>query len=108
LPREIGLKRAMGILLTGRHITAHEGFELGFVNEVTDGNVMVAARRWAAELLGCSPLSLRATKEAVLKGLVDPPAKGHGSSAAKDLAAPPQGHQLRRQRSITFNQEADV
>ena len=72
LPREIGLKRAMGILLTGRSITAHEGFELGFVNEVTDGNVLVAARRWAAELLGCSPLSLRATKEAVLKGLEDP------------------------------------
>jgi hypothetical protein len=80
------------------------------------GTTTIAARdwtqarhgRWAAELLGCSPLSLRATKEAVLKGLVDPPAKGHGSGAAKDLAAPPQGHQLRRKRSITFNQEADV
>ena len=71
LPREIGLKRAMGILLTGRRITAHEGFELGFVNEVTDGDVLAAARRWAAELLGCSPLSLRATKEAVLRGLED-------------------------------------
>jgi len=72
LPREIGLKRAMGILLAGRRITAREGFELGFVNEVTDKDVVAAARRWATELLNCSPLSLRATKEAVLKGLENP------------------------------------
>jgi enoyl-CoA hydratase/carnithine racemase len=71
LPREIGLKRAMGILLTGRRVTAREGFELGFVNEVTDENVVVAARRWARDLLDCSPLSLRATKEAVRKGFED-------------------------------------
>jgi crotonobetainyl-CoA hydratase len=72
LPREIGLKRAMGILLTGRRITARQGLELGFVNEVTNEDVVVAARRWAADLIQCSPLSLRAVKEAVMKGLEEP------------------------------------
>ncbi len=34
LPRQIGLKRAMGMILTARHVSAREGLELGFVNEV--------------------------------------------------------------------------
>jgi crotonobetainyl-CoA hydratase len=32
LPRQIGLKRAMGMILTARHVTATEGHELGFVD----------------------------------------------------------------------------
>ena len=69
LPREIGLKRAMGLLLTGRHVGAEEGLALGFINEVVDGDVLNAAHRWARDLLGCGPLAVKATKEAVLKGL---------------------------------------
>ncbi|MBX3707519.1 MAG: enoyl-CoA hydratase/isomerase family protein, partial [Pseudomonadales bacterium] len=34
LPRQIGVKRALGMILTGRHVSAREGYELGFVNEV--------------------------------------------------------------------------
>ena len=34
LPREIGMKQAMGMLLTGRRVPAAEGQQLGFVNEV--------------------------------------------------------------------------
>src|SRR6201999_3396970 len=34
LPRTIGDKRALGMILTGRRVSAKEGFELGFVNEV--------------------------------------------------------------------------
>lgn len=69
LPREIGLKRAMGMMLTGRHIGAREAFDLGFVNEVVAGDVLAAAKRWAAEILACSPMSIRSTKEAALKSL---------------------------------------
>lgn len=65
LPRAIGLTRAMGMLLTGRRVPAAEALSLGFVNEVTDGDVLAAARSWAEQLLQCSPLSLRATKQAV-------------------------------------------
>ena len=35
LPRQIGMKRAMGMMLTGRTVGAIEGLDLGFVNEIT-------------------------------------------------------------------------
>lgn len=66
LPRMIGLKRAMGMLLTGRQVTAAEGVELGFVNELASGDLMARAYAWANEIAACSPLSIRATKYAVL------------------------------------------
>jgi len=69
LPRIIGLQRAMGMLLTGRRVSAQEGHALGFVTKVTDGDVLDAARRWAGEILACSPMSIRATKEATHRGL---------------------------------------
>ncbi|EIK95772.1 enoyl-CoA hydratase [Pseudomonas sp. M47T1] len=72
LPRAIGLKRSMGMLLTGRRLSAAEGLAAGFVNEVTGGDVMHCAREWAAQILGCSPLAIRATKEALLRGLDRP------------------------------------
>jgi enoyl-CoA hydratase/carnithine racemase len=63
LIREIGLKRAHAILLTGRLIFAEEGLRLGFVNElVPQGDLMAAAMHWADEILKCSPASIRATK----------------------------------------------
>lgn len=71
LPREIGLKRAMGMLLTGRRVSAAEGLVMGFVNEVAD-DALGAARQWASEILSCSPLSVWATKEAVHKGFTIP------------------------------------
>ena len=64
LVREVGYKRAMGILLTGRRVPAAEGLALGFVNEVVPaGELMAAARRWAEEIGTCSPTSIRATKQ---------------------------------------------
>jgi len=70
LPRQIGLKRAMGMLLTGRRVSAAEGVELGFVNEVVPrSELMSAARRWADQIVECAPLSVRATKQAAMQGL---------------------------------------
>ena len=70
LPRQIGTKNAMGMILTGRRVSAAEGKELGFVNEVTPvGGVVEGARRWAAQILECSPMSIRASKQAVMDGL---------------------------------------
>ena len=70
LPRLIGLKRAMGMMLTGRRVSAEEGERLGFVNEVTQpGELMEAARRWADQIIECAPLSVRATKQAALDGM---------------------------------------
>lgn len=70
LPRQIGLKRAMGMILTGRRVGAEEGKELGFVNEVVPADeLLAAAKRWAALIMECSPMSIRASKQSVLKGL---------------------------------------
>ena len=73
LPRAIGVKRAMGMILTGRRVSAAEGAELGFVNEVVPAaDLMAAARRWAGQIAELSPMSIRASKEAVFKGLDEP------------------------------------
>ncbi len=73
LPRAIGVKRAMGMILTGRRVSAAEGAELGFVNEVVPAaELMAAARRWAGQIAELSPMSIRASKEAVFKGLDEP------------------------------------
>jgi acetyl-CoA C-acetyltransferase len=70
LPREIGLKRAMGMILTGRRVSAQEGLTLGFVHQVTEPDkLMSAARKLAADIMELSPMSIRAAKEAVLEGL---------------------------------------
>jgi crotonobetainyl-CoA hydratase len=73
LPRQIGLKRAMGMILTGRRVSAGEGVELGFVNEAVPGaDLMAAARRWAGLILEGGPMSIRASKEVVHRGLDEP------------------------------------
>ena len=70
LPRQISLKHAMGMILTGRRVGAREGFELGFVNEVVPAaELMAAARRWAEQIFECAPLSVRGSKQAALEGL---------------------------------------
>lgn len=67
LPRHIPHKIAMGLMLTGRHLQAAEGRQLGFVNEVVPGkDLAAAAERWANEILECSPVSVRATKQVAL------------------------------------------
>jgi len=70
LPRHVPLKVAMGMMLTGRHITAAEALRLGIVNEVVPAkDLMIAAERWAREILECSPLSVRASKQAAMGSL---------------------------------------
>jgi enoyl-CoA hydratase/carnithine racemase len=70
LARQVPLKQAMGMLLTGKQITAHEAYRIGLVNEVVPlADLMLTAERWATEILEGSPLSVRLTKEAALQGL---------------------------------------
>jgi crotonobetainyl-CoA hydratase len=58
------------MLLTGRHVSAQEGYELGFVTAVVPhANLMAEARRWAGLILECSPMSIRATKQVVMRSL---------------------------------------
>jgi len=73
LPRQIGLKNAMGMMLTGRHVDAAEAYRMGLVQEVTaPDQLMDRAMAWADEISQCAPLSVRASKEAAMGGLEMP------------------------------------
>ena len=73
LPRMIGLKQAMGMILTAKPISAQEAYRIGLVNEVVPlKDLMATAEKWANDILQCSPLSIRASKESVMKGLEMP------------------------------------
>ena len=59
---EIGSMRAKSLLLTGRKIAAREAAEMGLVAEVVPAAQLAdAARRWADDMMLCSPASLAAT-----------------------------------------------
>lgn len=69
LPKRIPYHLAMGLLLTGKFITAQEAYRMGLVNEVVPGSeLLAAAERWAGEILECSPLATQAVKQAVRSG----------------------------------------
>lgn len=70
LPRQIGLKQAMGYMLTGRHMSANRAYELGLVNEVVASeDLKKTVNGWVSDILRCAPLAVRATKEASMQGL---------------------------------------
>tara|TARA_Y100000991_G_scaffold137482_1_gene103662 strand:+ start:224 stop:994 length:771 start_codon:yes stop_codon:yes gene_type:complete len=70
LPRQIGPKRALGMILTGRHVSPEEGKELGFVNDVVPHDQLIdTAMDWAKQICACAPLSIRASKDVVYKSL---------------------------------------
>jgi crotonobetainyl-CoA hydratase len=69
LVRDIGLKPAMGILLTAEFISAEKALSLGLVNEVVPlDQVMIVARDYARRILKCAPLAVQATKQCALQG----------------------------------------
>lgn len=73
LARQIGQKQALGMILTSRRVSAAEGLRLGFVNEVVPADELDdAVARWCGEILAGSPMSVRASKEAVYRGLDEP------------------------------------
>ena len=70
LTRRVPFNLAMGMILTGKHITAQEAYRIGLVNEVVPlAQLMATAERWANEMLECSPVSIRLSKESIIKGL---------------------------------------
>lgn len=70
LPRVVPQKQAMGMILTGRHVPATEGYELGFVTELVDeGEALNAAKHFAALVLECSPVSIRTSLDVIREGL---------------------------------------
>ena len=64
LQRQISSRHAMGMLLTGRRISAAEALRFGLVNAVVPrAELNAEVERWLADILACAPLSLRAIKQ---------------------------------------------
>ena len=73
LARQIGLKQAMGLVLSGDSIEAQRAFELGLVTDlVAPVDLECSVERWCAKILRCAPLAVRASKEAMMRGLDEP------------------------------------
>ena len=63
LPRLIPRAQAMGMLLTGRRISAAEALECSLVNQVVpEGQLDGAVQSWIDDIVACAPLSLKAIK----------------------------------------------
>ncbi|MEM9725977.1 MAG: enoyl-CoA hydratase-related protein [Pseudomonadota bacterium] len=63
LSRQIGRKKAMELILTGRALSAEEAERLGVINRVADGrDALTEALALAEEVLAASPGSVRASK----------------------------------------------
>ena len=66
LQRQVPFHLAMGVLLTGKRISAAEAFRIGLVNEVVPrAELDAAVARWVDDVLACAPLSVRAIKQVV-------------------------------------------
>jgi len=62
LPRQIPPRIAMELALTGDFMDADRAYALGFVNELTDGPSLEAAKALAARVAANGPLALIASK----------------------------------------------
>jgi len=70
LAKQVPYHFAMTMILASRQITAQEAMQFGIVAEVVpQAQLMKTALKWADEILKGAPLSMRASKEALLKGL---------------------------------------
>ncbi len=68
--RLVGTAKAKELVLTGKVITAQEGFELGLLNKVTAPDaLMPAVRELAAKMLAAGPIGIGLAKYLVNKSL---------------------------------------
>jgi len=66
LQRQVPFHLAMGVLLTGKRISAAEALRIGLLNEVVPrADLDAAVTRWIDDILACAPLSVRAIKQVV-------------------------------------------
>jgi enoyl-CoA hydratase len=64
LPRRIPYHVAMEYSLTGAHLSATRGYELGLVNHLVDeGGALAAAKELGARIAANGPLAVRVTKQ---------------------------------------------
>lgn len=70
LPRLVGSGRAAELLMIGENIDAGEAYRIGLVNKVVPlDELMPTAQEWAQKICKNGPLGIRATKEAIVRGM---------------------------------------
>ncbi|MAP11803.1 MAG: enoyl-CoA hydratase [Gammaproteobacteria bacterium] len=73
LARQVGLKHAMGLVLSADIIDAERGFQMGFITElVTPEALEQTVDDWCERILRCAPLATRASKQTIMRGLDEP------------------------------------
>jgi crotonobetainyl-CoA hydratase len=73
LVRQVGLKQAMGPLLTGRNISADEGLRMGFVSEIAPADGLEAAvTEICRQIIANAPLAVCLSKELAMWSLDQP------------------------------------
>lgn len=73
LARQVGLKHAMGLVLSADIIDAERGFRMGFITElVTPEALEQTVDDWCERILRCAPLATRASKQTIMRGLDEP------------------------------------
>ena len=72
LPRQIGMKQAMGLILTSRRVSAKEGYRMGFVNEVVPADKLdVTVMGYCNDILKGAPIAIEASKMTVHRSLAE-------------------------------------
>ena len=73
LAREMPMKDAMWLALTGQRIGAEEARRIGLINRVVPrGQALSSAMDLARSLMECAPLALEATKQVMLQSINEP------------------------------------
>jgi enoyl-CoA hydratase/carnithine racemase len=76
LAREMPMKDAMMMILTGKRISAQEALRTSLINQVVpQSDLMSSARELAMEILKCAPLAVQASKQVMLQSLATPDLK---------------------------------
>ncbi|UOM33310.1 enoyl-CoA hydratase/isomerase family protein [Acuticoccus sp. I52.16.1] len=104
LPRAMGQRRAMEVILTGAPFTAAEGHAWGFVNRVlAPDELMAAALATAATIAANAPLAVNRAKQAVRRGL--DMSLGDGMAFEIEAYAPLVATDDRREGTAAFNEK---
>jgi enoyl-CoA hydratase/carnithine racemase len=70
LIRKMPAAVAMGLLLTGKNMSAEEACRWGVVTEVVAADAVLAtARKWAGDIMACAPIAVRITKQLATESL---------------------------------------
>jgi crotonobetainyl-CoA hydratase len=73
LPRQVPMKDAMWLILTGATIDADKALSMHLINKVVDPeDVLKSAKEMAHQILECAPLGVQASKQVVLQSLSEP------------------------------------